>query len=169
MARPLDELEARLAALDARLRPIADRPVDLSHPGALAALGARPNPLDESGTREPVEALVLEMVRDYAVAGPGWRAGARALLRRFRAFAWAARVPIDGRTPEGLRARLLLFSLLDQGPDPRDARLWLGELCDEARGNGLELGRLLREVAALSSDEDRHGWGSTRRWLEDAA
>lgn len=169
MAQSLEELEACVSRLDAAIKPIAERPVDLSRPGAFDDLAAGPHPLDESATREETEELLLELITDYTEASSEWRAGVRSLFSRFRSFAWAAGAPLDIGTIDGLRAHLILFSLKDQGQDPRDAKLWLDELLDRAREAGLETSPLLRRVAALSSDEDRYGWGSTRRWLNDAS
>ena len=167
MPRSLDDLERSVRGLDAAIEPIAKRPVDLSDPGAFEKLRDAPHPLDQSGTREETEALLRELVDDYMHADAEWRAGARALFRRFRSFAWAADVGLDRRTPEGVRAHVVLFSLADQGLDPRDAKLWLADLRADAPPG--EASRILREVAARSSEEDRYGWGSTRQWLEDAS
>ena len=164
MPASLDELEARIARLDAAIEPIATRPVDFSSE-ALDALSDTPHPLDEAGARDEAEALVLELVRDYPGADERWRRTTRALFARFESFAWAAAVPLDRATEEGLRAHLVLFSLDDQGRDPRDARMWLDDLVETANAAGLPLRAIAREVAEYSSDEDRFGWGSTRDWL----
>lgn len=169
MARSLKNLETCFSRLDSKIKPVAKRPVNLSNQDAFADLAAGPHPLDETETREEAEQLLLELVNDYMEATPDWRAGVRGLFRRFDSFAWAAVLRLDRRTEDGILAHLVMFSLKDQGSDPRDAKLWLSDLCDEARHNGLDVGITLRKVAALSSDEDRYGWGSTRRWLEDAA
>jgi len=165
----LTDVEARLCRLDSKIKPVAERPVDISDPNALTKLETEPHPLDETGTRAEAENLILELVSDYIAANTEWRIGARALFRRYRSFAWAAQVPLDTRTRDGFRAHLVMFSLMDQGADPRDAKLWLSSLCEEARQRNLEIDSVLRDVASMSSDEDRYGWGSTRRWLEDDA
>lgn len=109
-----------------------------------------------------------ELVEEYPKAAPEWRQGARTLFRRFESFAWAAPMPYEIETPEGFCAHLVLFSLIDQGKDPRDARLWIQDLCRTARDAGMAVNDALREAANWSSDEDPYQWGSTRRWLEDA-
>jgi len=60
---------------------------------------------------------------------------------------------------------LILFSINDQGRDSRDALLTLQEICQNARTAGLEIAPVLREIAAMSSDADKYGMGSTRQML----
>ncbi len=57
------------------------------------------------------------------------------------------------------------FALIDQYPDPRDAVLWLQELCEKPRVPLRTLASLRRDVAPMASDEDRYGFGSTRSML----
>jgi len=165
----LSNLEASISRLDSIIKPIAERPVNISDPNALTALKSSPHPFDETNIREEAENLILALVSDYIAANSEWRIGARALVRRYHSFAWAAQVPLDVRTEDGFRAHLVMFSLKDQGRDRRDAKLWLSDLCDEGRRSNLAIAGILRDVALMSSDEDRYGWGSTRSWLEDAA
>jgi len=54
----------------------------------------------------------------------------------------------------------------DQGEDSRDALLELQELCTQARAAGVNTAPILREVAQMSSDENRFGMGSTRSQLD---
>ena len=53
----------------------------------------------------------------------------------------------------------------DQYPDPRDALLWLAELCAPSEVPVRELAALRREVAPLANNRNRYGFGSTRSWL----
>ncbi len=170
MTQPLSELEATVRRLDGLVKPIARRPVDFTDPDWLKKLGSGPHPLDEANIREEVESLLLTLIKDYASSNEAWHIGARALFLRYDSIAWAIVGIRDRTTPEGLRSELILFSLLDQGKDPRDAKRWLDELCAETRSTGRAdlFEKLLREVAALSSNVDRYGWGSTRAWLTDA-
>ena len=71
--------------------------------------------------------------------------------------------------PAAPRQQLLLFSLLDQGGDSRDALLWLRTFCEQPDADCQALPELLREVAALSSAVDHYHMGSTASMLMNAA
>ena len=47
----------------------------------------------------------------------------------------------------------------------RDEILALDDLCARAAKNGVDIGPILKEVAALSSDADKYGMGSTRSFM----
>ena len=170
-------MENRLAAwkaaaerIDAALQPIATRPVALTE---LASLGDRyrdVNPLDEAGVRADAAALLTEILDAYPQLKCAERIELRALFDRHRALGWAAGfllpAPADAVT---VKQQLLLFSLLDQGTDSRDAILWLQAFCGQPGVDCHQLPELLREVAALSSAIDRHHMGSTAAMLAAAA
>jgi hypothetical protein len=158
----------QILALEQRLRPIADRPVDITKPGWGAQLAHSPHPLDEAGIRPEAENLLGELIGLYRASGDSERHAIRALFVEYRAFAWAATLPFGPTDEENLRQHLLLFSMKDQGRDSRDALLWLQELCQEARNAALDPGPVLREVAKLSSDKNKYGMGSTREMLSRA-
>jgi hypothetical protein len=172
-------MESRLPAwtaaverLDAALEAIATRPVALSE---LASLGERYrelNPLDEAGVRDAASALLTEILDAYPRLNCAERIALRALFDQHRSLGWAAGFLLPtamfADTPT-LRRQLLLFSLLDQGPDARDARLWLRSLCRRPGVDCAALPELLREVAALSSAIDRYHMGSTASMLAAAA
>jgi hypothetical protein len=152
---PEDAWARRAAALDARLAPIAHRKAKLGLTRAV----------DEAGVRPEAEALLRELLDAYAAGDDARRSFIRSLFRTYGAFAWAATLPGPRATPEGLRLRLLHFSVKDQDRDPRDATLWLDAIVGDARKGGVDLREVLAEVAELSSTEDRYGWGPTRDWL----
>jgi hypothetical protein len=157
-----------IRAIDERLRPIATRPVDISDPNWLANLQTS-SPLDEAGVRPAAQELLQKLVQAYANGDDAARAGIRALFRRFSSFAWAATLVVPRTTAAGFREHLLHFSILDQGRDPRDATLWLDDLVQTARAEGVDVNPLLSEVANLSSREDRCSLGSTAEWLSRRA
>jgi hypothetical protein len=159
-----DNWTERVAALDARLAPIAHRKVDINDPSWVTKLRAV-RPLDEAGVRTEAEALVQELLEAYAAGDEARRSFIRGLFRTHGAFAWAAGPPGPRTTPEGLRMRLLHFSVLDQGADPRDAKLSLDGIVSDARKARIDIDRTLAAVSELSSTEDRWGWGPTRDWL----
>jgi len=163
------ELESQLRDLDARLRPIAERPVDIRDHDWLKTLETRRYRLVEARIRPQAETLLRLVTRVYRGSSPEDRQRIRELFEKYDAFAWAAALPERPTTDEGFREHLLWFSVVDQGRDSRDAILWLRHLCTEARDAGVVIAPILREVAALSSDNDKYAMGSTRKQLADAA
>lgn len=159
-ARDLAAIEEDVALLDAVLEPIAKQPVNLGDPDWLAKLQAAPPALDRAGVRPEAEAVLAEILGRYAEDDAA-RPGLRALFDRYGSFRWAVhpRFPV---TPDGVRSALLLHSVRDQGADVRDEILAVRSVCDEARAAGVDVDPILREVAAMSSDVDRHGMGSVR-------
>ena len=153
------ELAARLALVEQRLRPIAERPVELS---SLADLPIRPSPLDEAGVRVEAERLVGELIEAYRCGTPAAREELRGLLTGLPAFGWAAQTQASSATTDGFRIVLLWLSLLDQGRDPRDLLVTLDHECALAGAAGVDVGAVLVEIAGLSSEADRYGFGSTR-------
>ncbi len=147
----LEDWSRRIAAIDARVRPIANAPYE---PGRGVA------PLDEAGVREETEALLAEIVAAYRTCDDAERAAIRTLWEKHRSFAWAATLPFTPMTAERFRDHLTLFSIADQGSDTRDAILALQGLCEMAKG--FDAQPALREAAELSSDVDKYGMGSTR-------
>jgi len=160
-----EDWKARIAKLDQLLQPIAKRPVDITRPGWLGRLRAGVPPLDEAGAREAAESLLAEILAAYAQGPTQTRTAIRQLFQQHRSFAWAATLSVPRTTSDGLRQHLLLFSIIDQGRDCRDAWLTLQEMCQGAKAAGLDPEPILREVAAVSSDENKYGMGSTRQML----
>jgi hypothetical protein len=159
-----DEWLPLIRAIDERLEPIAKRPVDIRIANWAAALqGMRP--LEEAGVKPAAEELLRRLIAAYASGDDAERGAIRTLFRRFTSFAWAATLSGPKDTAAGLRERLLHFSIRDQDRDPRDATLWLDAIVGDARRAGVDINPLLDEVAALSSQADRCGWGSTADWL----
>lgn len=161
----LEDFELRVRALEQRLRPIAERRIDITEPGWVERARQHPRPLDEAGMRREAEALLAELVQFYRTAEAPERQAARVLFSEYRAFEWAASLPASPTTEDGFRQQLLLFSLKDQGPDSRDALLMLQHLCRRAREGGVSTMPILRKVAELSSDVNKYGMGSTREML----
>ena len=158
----------KVAELDARLEPIAKRPVDIFDPSLHEKARLRPSPLDEAGVRAEAGALLDELIDAYLHGDDDDRAEIRGLFARHRSFEWAAALPSPPSTAGSLRRHLLLFSMKDQGPDTRDAILELEHLCRTAAGAGVPIRPILEEVARISSDVNRHGMGSTRALIVHA-
>ena len=161
----LDDFELRIMELEQRLRPIADRPVDITKPGWDARLAESPHPLDEAGVRGEADLLLDELISFYQVGGEESRHAVRKLFEEYRAFAWAASLPFEPTNEDTFRKHLILFSMKDQGRDSRDALLWLQDLSRKAGAAGVKTTLVLKEVAHLSSDRERFGMGSTKQML----
>jgi len=161
----LEEFELRMMDLEQRLRPIADRPVDITKPGWDLRLMQSPHPLDRAGVRLEAELLLQQLIKVYRACGEDEREAVRKLFAEYRAFAWAASLPCEPTTEENFRQHLLLFSITDQGRDSRDAILLLQDLCRRARAAGVNMAPVLKDVAVLSSDQNKYGMGSTRDML----
>ena len=161
----LEEIELRMMDLEQRLRPIADRPVDITKPGWGLRLTQSPHPLDEADVRVEAETLLHELISFYRAGVEDDREALRKLFGEYRAFAWAASLPFEPTTEENFRQHLLLFSMKDQGRDGRDAILLLQDLCKRASDAGVNVAPVLKEVAALSSDQNKFGMGSTKGML----
>jgi hypothetical protein len=164
-ARALENWELQMMELEERLRPIAQRPIDVTRPGWVERLQAGAPPLDETGVRNSTEQLLEEMVDTYAQGTEETRAAIRRLFTEYRSFAWAAALSTPRTSVAALRQHLILFSMQDQGRDSRDALLMLQEICHEAVAAGVDTAPVLREVAELSSSANKYGMGSTRDML----
>jgi hypothetical protein len=161
----LSEIEDEVSVLDGLLEPIATRPVDLGDPEWMAKL-QKSDPLAEAGVEVEAKATLLAMLTSYAEGGEDVRAAIRGMFNRYTSFRWAAHLPRE-ETPAGFRLRLVHFSAVDQGADARDAVLGLADLCSAARAANVDITGILAEVAGMSSDADRYGMGSTRKFLLD--
>ncbi len=159
----LAELAETVAVLDLCLKPIAERPVDLSDPGWQDKLRTA-EPLDEAGVRAEAEEALRALLGHYEHGDAGTRAAVRAVFGRCPSFSWAAHLP-----GAGFRTRLLHLSARDHGRDTRDEILALRDIRAEATAAGVDLRPLLREVAELSSTVDKYGMGSMRDLLLRAA
>src|SRR5262245_9882836 len=159
-----EDWELQIMELEERLRPIAQRPVDVMRPGWFErSQGSRP--LDEAGVRDKTESLLADLIAAYAQANEETRSAVRRLFAEYRSFAWAAAVSEPCTSLAGLHRHLILFSMKDQGRDSRDALLTLQEICREAAAAGVAPEPVLREVAAMSSGVNKYGMGSTRDML----
>lgn len=164
----IDSIEARVALVDAALRPLAQRPVDTADPDWAEKTRQRPAPMDEAGVRAEAESALRALIAVYAQGDETVRESVRGLLSRRTSFRWAVHLPVEP-TPEGFRQRLLHMSAVDQGNDTRDELLSLRDLCADARTAGIDIRPILAEVAELSSRKDKYGMGSMRDILLGAA
>ena len=140
------DLKETIERLNAKLRPIADKPVTFGK-DLLKRLAEIPKPLDEADVRDEAETALVAAVDRYLSGNAEEREAIRALFKKNRAFAWATGLPFPPDSAERFRKHLAHFSILDQYPDYRDALLWLGDL---RRSPFFESTR--HEIAALSSE-----------------
>ncbi|EKX65677.1 hypothetical protein Sipo8835_24675 [Streptomyces ipomoeae] len=161
------ELEDEVARINALLRPLAKRRVDLTDPDWQARMRQR-RPLDEANVREEAETALGDLLDLYEREEEPTRAAIRTLLNHYDSFTWATGLP-TGRTPEAFRRELLYLSARDQGHDTRDELVTLHHLREEAHEAGVDLRPILLEVAELSSTKDKYGMGSIRDILRAAA
>ncbi len=158
---PLSDWKERISILDAALRPIANRPIDITDPNWVSKFQSFPNPLDEAGVRVDTEELLSEMIDQYPVSDDQTRGAIRSLVGEHKSFLWAATLSYPPTTNEFYRAHLILFSIKDQGSDTRDAILLLQSLCTRAASAGVKIAPILKELADLSSRVNKYGMGST--------
>jgi hypothetical protein len=160
----LIEIDREMARLDAMYRPVAKRKVDFNDREAVRNLGATiAADLARLGVADQAEAVLRAAIERYAAGDEAVRVAIRRLFDRYTSFRWAAHLPREWHTAEEFRAHLIHLSARDQGPDTRDEILTLQDLCDRALRAGIDVGPILDEVAAMSSEEDRYGMGSMRQ------
>jgi hypothetical protein len=95
MILSIDDFELRIMDLEQRLRPIANRPVDITKPGWDVRLTKSPHPLDEAGVRSEADLLLGELVSFYQISAADSRDAVRKLFEEYRAFAWAASLSFE--------------------------------------------------------------------------
>ena len=94
----LADWEEMVSILDTYLRPIAQRPVDISDPEWFTKLTDSPNPLDEAGVRSETESLLAEVIEHCLKRDDATRQAIRELFAKNRSFSWAANLPFPPTT-----------------------------------------------------------------------
>lgn len=161
----LSELELIVAKFDEQLKPVARRSFDFNNPDWIVKLAKTKDPLDETGIRSEMEALLTEVTDHYANCDPETRRVIRSIFEKYDSVAWAATFSHTPTTSDGVRHQLLLFSILDQGRDTRDAILWLQDISNRAKSAGIKVKPILEEIAGFSSEMNKYGMGSTKSLL----
>jgi hypothetical protein len=155
MSFELKSARGAAQTLDRALKPIADRPVDITDSDWVKKAHSRPSPLDEAGVREEAEALLDSLLDVYRSGGDDDRLAVREILGENPAFTWATRVTEPPTSAEGFRRHLLLVSAADGRPDLRDSIVEVNALCARAAGAEVDVVPVLDEVAAKSGDSIR--------------
>lgn len=162
--RSLAEIRRDVFSCDARLKPFAQQPIDITDPAWIAKFAGR-DPLKEAGVKRKAQALIAEILDRYLKGPESVREKLRRIFRDFGSFAWAA-YPAEALTsPAGIKAHLLLLSVRDQGNDPRDALVAMDRLAALAVEHDVKFRPLASEIAEISSREDRYGMGSLKDML----
>ena len=145
----LAEAHALAAALNEKLRPIAETPVDPNDRTWMDRM-RQSSPVDQAGVRPEAESLLRSLLEAYASGTPERRTEIRELFRKNSAFRWAAPIQPSAATAEGFRLRLLRLSVLTDIEDPRDSSLNLKSILETAEAAGIAIDPILAEVAAVS-------------------
>ena len=164
----LPDIERRVALVDAVVAPLINQPIDISTMAKFMAVFEAGPPEVEPATNAEAEQLLRTLLASYVTGDDDTRSAVRAMLERYPSFRWVANLSWEP-TEECVRLHVLHLSARDQAADPRDEILTLNDLCAKAREAGIEIAPILREVAAISSEVDRYGMGSTRRLLLSGA
>ncbi|MFJ5307842.1 hypothetical protein [Streptomyces sp. NPDC088350] len=104
------ELADEVELVDALLKPLADRPVDMTDPDWTVRLGEGPHPLDEAGVREEAETALRRLLVLYERGDEQTRSAVREPLNRCGSFRRATHVP--GLCEEACAARIDIRPLL---------------------------------------------------------
>lgn len=152
----------RARALDQKLKPIVSAPVDINAPDWEAQLAAAPHPVDEAGVRGEVERFFDEVVSAYGSISADERQQLNQLMAGYGSLMYSAVLPDDPDPLDRFRRKLILMVIDDQGQDPRDAIVALGQYRKDGEKLGIDVDAVFREMAALASTVDKYGWGSTQ-------
>jgi hypothetical protein len=156
----LAAVRADVAVIDELLRQIAGWKVDVIDLDSTAKLRQRPPPVEEAGVAPEAAAALEAMLDAYETGGVVAREEVRDIFRAYPSFRWAVHLPWQFESVAEFRRRLVHVSARDQGADPRDELMTIWWLSNRARARGIAVEPVLREVAALSSAADLHGFGS---------
>ncbi|WP_410820588.1 hypothetical protein [Micromonospora sp. 050-3] len=154
-----------VAIIDALLRDIADRPVDLTDPDWPSKLSASAPPAEEAGVAAEAAAALTALLDIYESGDEAARDEVRRIFRAHRAFSWGVGLSLTGEWPSAaaeFRRRLVHVSARDQSDDPRDDLMVIWQLCESARARGVDVEPIVRAVAGISGEVDHLGMGSTR-------
>ena len=154
--------QQRANFLNQKLMPIVNVEADINAPDWLEKLTRRPYPADSSGLRLQIETLFGEIIKQFEFFNSDQRQQIVDFMYQKDALMYAAVIDADRNTPNGFRQYMILFVIDDQGKDTRDAMLALGRYHADAEKLGIDVGTVFKEMAAISSINDKFGWGSTR-------
>jgi hypothetical protein len=160
----LSDIENKVAAYDAALKPITGQPVGHLEPQEMVEYFRNRKPLAEAGIETDAVALLRTMLDVYEHGPETTREAIRGMFSRYRSFCSTVTLPWEP-TAESFRLHVVLWSARDLAPDGRDELLTMQAWCDKAKAAGIDVAPIAREIAAISSDTERWAMGSTRSLL----
>ncbi|MCY1139390.1 hypothetical protein OWR29_15430 [Actinoplanes sp. Pm04-4] len=161
----IGQIRDEVAFVELALSELPDPELDLSDPGVWEKLRAEPPSIDRAGVRAEATAALGALLDAYEAGPEETRHQVREILHRHTRFAGDVGLPHDWTTPAEFRREVLRISAVDQGVDARDQLVALWGACERARGLGIDVGPVLREVSAISSDTDHYGMGSMQQLI----
>jgi hypothetical protein len=182
MAVDADLLEA-VRRFEARLRPLQDYGINIHEPGWVARLKERKDVMasmhaEEQRLRDEIDrsGIIPRLVDACIAGGDQDRQTLRALFAECGSFAhnWGPEgrkisFPDAPVTSEQFFRALAVHAMRDGDRDYRDEILLLDGLCKRGKASALDTAALLRQAAALASDEPRGGRKSFREALIERA
>jgi hypothetical protein len=158
----LKRIKKEAKVLNSPLKKILTEEIDINSPDWEEKMMNQAHPADESGLRPQIESFFEELVENFEYLTFEQRARVIDLMASKSYLMQSAVLKDDMGTASGFRKALILFVIQDQGADTRDAILALRSIWDHGKKHGFDIDVLFREMAGLSSDEDKYGMGSTR-------
>ena len=154
---------------DARIRQLQNFGIDFDAPGWWPRMQARKEAMaamyaEEQQIRKQANEMLPRLFGAYTNGSPQDRQELRDLLNDCRSFGGKPDQvsPEPSMTTESLREALTFMSVADGDRDWRDEIVWLDKLCSAGLAAGLDVPKLLREAAELSSSIARGNRPSLR-------
>lgn len=148
--------------LNQRLTPLVNDEVDINVDDWVEKSTQRPHPADVSKLRLQITALFNETINQFEFYNSDQRQQIVDLMHQNDDLMYATVLDADRNTPNGFRKYMILIVIDDQGKDTSDAVLSLGHSYTRAEKQGVNVGSIFIEMAAISSTDDKFGWRSPR-------
>lgn len=160
--RAFADWKQRAVVLNQKLTPFVNVGFDINADNWVEKLAHCPHPADVSGLRIRIATLFNEIINQFEFYNSDQRQQIIDLMYQNDNLMYAAVIDAERDTPDGFRKYMILFVIEDQCKDTRDAILALAHAHTEAERQGIDVGSIFREMATISSANDKFGWGSTR-------
>jgi hypothetical protein len=147
----LKEYDARLARLDSKLQPIAQRIIDINQPDWEEELRRAPPALVQAGEVDEGQSLRTSLEQLY-VSTPELRRAIWNLFRPYRSASWGLWPMQKPLSEELFRSWLLGVAMRGANEDPRDDIGQLWSLSRQAASAGVDIEPILKSVAAISGE-----------------
>lgn len=120
--------------------------------------------LKELNIQNDVDSLMEEILTDFPNVTASQRSAIINVYRNHH-LGWICTIGTRIETSSDFEKSLLLFVIVDQGKDTRDAILELNHIVKQGKLLQLPVSTILKKVSKLASTKDVYGWGSTRDLL----